>query len=113
MSSSFGKRDMNAPSMRSGVAATAMPRMRGACSAKNFSRSPSFGKRIKLNLASSPITMTGLGGPISTTSIFSAAIRQSSQQIRISHQHRDGLLDERLERRNELGAERAIDHAVI
>ena len=60
--------------MRSGVAATAMPRTRGAVSAKNFSWSLTSESLSRLNTGASPLTMTGFDGPISNTSFFSSAI---------------------------------------
>src|SRR5215475_10115840 len=112
MISSRGNRVINGPSTRSSVAATAMPRTRGAVSAKNLSRSLASGNLTRLKAPESPFTMTGLGGPIRRTSAFSA-IFHPLWYFGVSHQHRHGLLDESLERRQQLGPERAVDHAVI
>src|SRR5215470_17614337 len=101
---------MNAPSTRSSVAATAMPRTRGAVSAKNLSRSLASENFTRLKAPKSPFTMTGLGGPIRRTSAFSAIFYPLRE---FSHQHRHGLFDEAFERRQQLGPEHAVDHAVI
>src|SRR6516225_8252705 len=103
---------MNAPSTRSSVAATAMPRTRGALSAKNRSRSLASENLTRLKAPESPFTMTGLGGPIRRTLAFSA-IFQPLWYFDVSHQHRHGSLDKSLERRQQFGPERAVDHAVI
>src|SRR5215472_19126516 len=89
-----------------------MPRTRGAVSAKNLPRSLASGNLTRLKAPESPFTMTGLGGPIRRTSAFSA-IFHPLWYFGVSHQHRHGLLDESLERRQQLGPERAVDHAVI
>src|SRR5262245_60424805 len=110
--SSRGNRVMKAPSTRSSVAATAMPRTRGALSAKNLSRSLASENLTRLKAPESPFTMTGLGGPIRRTSAFSA-IFHPLWYFGVSHQHRHGSLDKSLERRQQFGPERAVDHAVI
>ena len=68
---------MKGPSMRSGVAATAMPRTRVADLEKKLSRSFAAGSLSNSNAPSSPRTMTGFGGPISRTTVFSAAMIHS------------------------------------
>src|SRR5262249_51709266 len=83
-----------------------------AVSAKNLSRSLASGNLTRLKAPESPFTMMGLGGPIRRTSAFSA-IFHPLWYFGVSHQHRHGLLDESLERRQQLGPERAVDHAVI
>src|SRR5216684_2775356 len=108
MISSRGNQLMKGPSMRSVVAATAMPRTRDARFEKNFSRPSPPGSSSRLNAGLSPLAMTGLAGPISSTSVFSAAIMHS-----LSHQHRYGLLDHALEGRQQLGANGAVDNAVV
>src|SRR5215831_20032790 len=110
--SSRGNRSIKGPSTRSSVAATAMPRTRGAVSAKNRSRSLASENRTRLKAPESPFTMTGLGGPIRRTSAFSA-IFHPLWYFGVSHQHRHGLLDKSLERRQQFGPERTVDHAVI
>ncbi len=69
---------------------------------KNVSRSLASENLIRLKAPESPLTITGLGGPISRTSVFSAAIASLAS----SHQHRDGLLRRRirLERRQAAAA---------
>src|SRR5271166_800767 len=111
MISSRGKRLMNGPSMRSNVAATAMPRTRDAPSAKNLSRSFGSGSLSSSNTGFNPPTMTGLSGPISSTAVFSAAISHSRNWR--SYQHRHRLLDNALEGRQQLRPDGAVDHAVI
>src|SRR5216683_1733864 len=109
MISSRGKRLMNGPSMRSDVAATAMPRTRGAQCEKNFSRASFCGNSTRLKAGLSPLAMTGFAGPISSTSVFSTAIMHSLR----SYQHRHGLLDDALEGREQFRAHGAVDNAVI
>src|SRR5262245_14831280 len=114
MISSRGNRVIKGPSTRSSVAATAMPRTRGARSAKNLSRSLASENLTRLKAPESPFTMTGLGGPIRRTSAFSAIFYPLRIfDAKFSHQHRHGLLDKSLERRQQLGPEDAVDHAVI
>src|SRR5262245_6071283 len=103
---------MNAPSTRSSVAATAMPRTRGAVSAKNLSRSLASGNLTRLKAPESPFTMTGLGGPIRRTSAFSA-IFHPLWYFGVSHQHRHGSLNKSLERRQQFAHARALHHPVI
>ena len=69
---------MKPPSMRSDVPAMAMPRTRGAVSVKNFSRSFTSGSVTRLKAGISPLTITGFGAPISSTSVLSPAMSPSS-----------------------------------
>src|SRR6516162_9885616 len=103
---------MKAPSMRSEVAALAIPRTRGPTSAKNLLRSLVSENFMRSNAGLSPLKMTGRGGPISNTAVFSPAIIHSPRLTR-SHEHRHGLLHKPFECRQQLGPERAVDHAVI
>src|SRR5215472_5779829 len=89
-----------------------MPRTRGALSAKNRSRSLASENLTRLKAPESPFTMTGLGGPIRRTSAFSA-IFHPLWYFGVSHQHRHGLLDKSLERRQQFGPERADGHAAV
>src|ERR1700750_2831088 len=98
---------MRAPLTRCSVPETAMARTRDAVSARSFSGSFASESLIRLNGPASPLTITALGGPISRTSVFSAAITSSLNQ------HRDGLFNAASKCREELGPERAIDHSMI
>src|SRR5262245_29205886 len=93
-----------------------MARKPGAISAKNLSRSLTSSNLMRLKASSSPFTITGLGGPISTTSVFSvicSSLPFAMAGHDVSYQHGDRLLDVSLERGEELATEGAVDHAVI
>ena len=94
--------------MRSEVARLAMARTRGASSAKSLSLSCASESLIRLNGRVSPLTMTGFGGPISSTR-FSQPPSFAPIHINIV----TGCSTRSLEGRQQLGAERAVDHAMI
>ena len=92
---------------------TAMARTRGPISSSSASRSLASASRCTVNGAS-PLTMVGFGGPDSRTSIFpSAMVAVDAPRRNELHQRRHRLLDKSPERRQQLGAERAVDHAVV
>src|SRR5712692_6970872 len=86
---------MKVPSMRSEVSVIAMPRTRGAVSAKNFSRSLASENLSRLKAGASPLTMTGFGGPISNTSLFSSAITFFLQALAVDPSEHDAHEDDR------------------
>src|SRR5262245_22668649 len=94
---------MNFPSTHSDVSDTAIPRTRGAVSAKNLSWSLASENLVRLKAGVSPLTMTGFGGPISRTSFFSSAIlfpQKSAvdpRQHDAHEHHADGVVDDLLD----------------
>src|SRR5215472_16653412 len=98
---------MKLPGILSVVALQAMARM-SAWSAKNASGSFAACVLWTMQALSSPFITTGLSGPSSRTSFLSAGIRYPC-----SHQHAHRRFDQFLERGQQLGAERAVDHAVV
>src|SRR5262245_47457938 len=115
------------------VTLEAIARNLGAMLASKASRSVASPSRWTVNGAR-PLTIVGLGGPISSISIVPSAmiglrstidpgqhdIHQPGSTASLTaayilrlHQHRHRLLDEAPERGDEFGAECAVDHAVI
>src|ERR1700739_3115232 len=98
---------MKLPGIFSVVALQAMART-SACSARNASRSFAARALCTMQALSNPLITTGLRGPSSRTCFFSSGIPDPR-----SHQHANRRLDQILQRREQLRAERAVDHAVI
>src|ERR1051326_1227807 len=98
---------MKLPGILSVVALQAMART-PACSARNASRSVAAAVLCTTQAFSRPLTTTGLSGPSNRTSFFSLGILNLC-----SHQHAHRRFDQFLERGQQLGAERTVDHAVV